>query len=86
MPKLYEYFGISVFFYADEHLPVHVHGRHGGQETKAEIITSAGRVIDSGFKGSPAGARFRAALGRASCSLSGPKPGIYWQNGLRFSF
>jgi hypothetical protein len=36
MPKLYEYFGISVYFYAGEHLPVHVHGRHGSSETVAD--------------------------------------------------
>ncbi len=45
MPKLYEYLGISIFFYAGEHLPVHVHGRHGSEETKAEIITANGRVV-----------------------------------------
>jgi hypothetical protein len=32
MPKLYEYLGISVFFFAGEHLPVHVHGRYGELE------------------------------------------------------
>jgi hypothetical protein len=45
MPKLYEYFGISVFFFASEHLPVHVHGRYGELETKAEIITREGKVV-----------------------------------------
>jgi hypothetical protein len=39
VPKLYEYFGISVYFYAGEHLPVHVHGRHGSSETVAKIIS-----------------------------------------------
>ena len=45
MPKLYEYLGISVFFFAAEHLPVHVHGRYGELETKAEIITRDGKVV-----------------------------------------
>jgi hypothetical protein len=45
MPKLYEYLGISVFFFASEHLPVHVHGRYGELETKAEIITREGKVV-----------------------------------------
>ena len=45
MPKLYEYLGITVFFFAGEHLPVHVHGRHGELETKAEIITRNGKII-----------------------------------------
>lgn len=45
MPKLYEYLGITVFFFAGEHLPVHVHGRYGSEETKAEIITANGRIV-----------------------------------------
>ena len=45
MPKLYEYLGISVFFFAGEHLPVHVHGRYGELEAKAEIITREGKVV-----------------------------------------
>ncbi len=45
MPKLYEYLGISVFFFASEHLPVRVHGRYGDLETKAEIITREGKVV-----------------------------------------
>jgi CMP-N-acetylneuraminic acid synthetase len=27
MPKLYEYFGLIVMFYANEHEPIHVHGK-----------------------------------------------------------
>ena len=26
MPKLYEYLGIVVYFYSNEHEPIHVHG------------------------------------------------------------
>lgn len=50
MPKLYEYFGISVYFYAGEHLPVHVHGRHGSSETVAEIITKNGKIISVQYR------------------------------------
>jgi len=46
MPKLYEYLGITVFFFTGEHLPVHVHGRYGSQETKAEIITANGKIVE----------------------------------------
>jgi hypothetical protein len=45
MPKLYEYFGLRVFFYANEHLPVHAHGFKGGRESKAEIVLVNGRVV-----------------------------------------
>lgn len=39
MPKLYEYFGLIVLFYANEHEPVHVHGKSQGRESRAEIVT-----------------------------------------------
>lgn len=46
MPKLYEYFGITIFFYSNEHGPIHVHGRHQGKESKAEILVEEGEVIE----------------------------------------
>jgi hypothetical protein len=45
MPKLYEYFGIIIYFYSNEHEPIHVHGRHAGRESKAELIIENGRVV-----------------------------------------
>ena len=44
MPKLYEYLGIAIFFYANEHEPIHVHARKGEYESKAEIIVVNGEV------------------------------------------
>lgn len=44
MPKLYEYLGIIVFFYSNEHEPVHVHGRYGEFESKIEIVVKNGVV------------------------------------------
>ena len=41
MPKLYEYFGIVVMFYSNEHEPVHVHSKYQGHEMRAEIIVVA---------------------------------------------
>jgi hypothetical protein len=38
MPKLYEYFGLIVLFYSNEHEPVHVHGKYQGCESRAEFI------------------------------------------------
>ena len=38
MPKIYEYFGLIVMFYSNEHEPVHVHGKFQGRESRAEII------------------------------------------------
>ena len=44
MPKLYEYLGIVIFFYSNEHEPVHVHGRYQGMESKIELIVIEGQV------------------------------------------
>ena len=46
MPKLYEYFGLIVLFYANEHEPVHVHGKHQGKESRAEIIVVNGAITE----------------------------------------
>ena len=45
MPKLYEYFGLRVYFYANEHEPVHVHGFYQGRESKAELVIENGIVV-----------------------------------------
>ena len=42
MPKLYEYFGLMVVFYSNEHEPIHVHGKYQGTESKAELIFENG--------------------------------------------
>lgn len=51
MPKLYEYFGLRVYFYANEHEPVHVHGFHQGRESKAELVIVNGIVVEIRFLG-----------------------------------
>jgi hypothetical protein len=57
MPKLYEYFGLIVMFYANEHEPMHVHGKCQGRESKAEIIVLDGIVAEI---------RYSEVVGRAS--------------------
>jgi hypothetical protein len=51
MPKLYEYFGLIVMFYSNEHEPVHVHGKLQGRESRAEIILVNGVVQDIRYTG-----------------------------------
>lgn len=46
MPKLYEYFGLIVLFYSNEHYPIHVHGKYQGMESKAELIFEDGRFVE----------------------------------------
>lgn len=45
MPKLYEYLGLTVLFYSNEHEPIHVHGEYQGRESKAEVMIEDGNVI-----------------------------------------
>lgn len=61
MPKIYEYFGLIIMFYANEHEPVHVHGKIEGRESRAEIIVINGVVSDI---------RYTAVAGRAPLHLS----------------
>ncbi len=56
MPTLYEYLGILVYFYSNEHAPIHVHGKHAGRESRADIIVRNGRIIRIEF-GKVAGKR-----------------------------
>lgn len=49
MPKLYEYLGISVFIFSDEHEPIHVHGKYQGCESKAEINVADGEIVNIEF-------------------------------------
>lgn len=56
MPKLYEYFGLIIMFYANEHEPVHVHGKFQDRESRAEIIVVNGEVAEI---------RYTSVVGRA---------------------
>lgn len=46
MPKLYEYFGLIVFFYSNEHEPIHVHGKYQNTEGKAGLLIDNGKIVD----------------------------------------
>ncbi len=50
MPKIFEYLGIIVLFYSNEHEPIHVHGKYHNYETKAELVIENGKVVDIKFK------------------------------------
>lgn len=56
MPKIFEYLGILIFFYSNEHEPIHVHARKGNNESKAEFIIQNGEITEVRIKaesGSP---------------------------------
>ncbi len=44
MPKLYESLGLVFFFYANEHIPIHVHISFAEFESKIELIYENGRL------------------------------------------
>lgn len=46
MPKLYEYFGVIILFYSNEHEPIHVHGKYQDKESKAEITIEYGKIVE----------------------------------------
>ncbi|MDO9224900.1 MAG: DUF4160 domain-containing protein [Pseudomonadota bacterium] len=46
MPKLYEYMGLVILFYANEHEPIHVHAKCQGRENRAELLLIDGKVVE----------------------------------------
>lgn len=50
MPKIFEYLGISIMFYSNEHEPIHVHGKYQAFESKANFIIVDGKIIDIKIK------------------------------------
>lgn len=44
MPKIFEYLGIIVFFYSNEHEPIHVHAKKAEYESKAEFYILNGKI------------------------------------------
>lgn len=50
MPRIFEYFGILIFFYSNEHEPIHVHGKYGKNESKAEFYIVDGEIKEIKIK------------------------------------
>jgi len=50
MPKIFEYLGILLFFYSNEHEPIHVHAKYGREESKAEFIIIDGKIVEIKIK------------------------------------
>lgn len=50
MPKIFEYLGIIIFFYSNEHQPIHVHAKHGSFESKAEFCILNGEIVEIKIK------------------------------------
>jgi hypothetical protein len=50
MPKIFEYLGILIFFYSNEHEPIHVHGKYDNTESKAEFYIVDGKIVEIKIK------------------------------------
>ena len=50
MPKLYEYFGLMILFYSNDHEPSHVHCKFQEKESKAEILFENGNFSKINIK------------------------------------
>jgi hypothetical protein len=50
MPKIFEYLGVLIFFYSNEHEPIHVHGNYNGLESKAEFYIIDGEIVEIKIK------------------------------------
>jgi hypothetical protein len=50
MPKIFEYLGVLIFFYSNEHEPIHVHGKYNGLESKAEFYIVEGEIVEIKIK------------------------------------
>jgi hypothetical protein len=50
MPKIFEYLGILIFFYSNEHEPIHVHGKYESFESKAEFYIVDGKIVEIKIK------------------------------------
>lgn len=46
MPKIFEYLGIIIFFYSNEHEPIHVHAKKGEFESKTEFFIIDGVISE----------------------------------------
>ena len=50
MPKIFEYLGILIFFYSNEHEPIHVYGKYESFESKAEFYIVDGKIVEIKIK------------------------------------
>ena len=69
MPKVYEYLGLIFFFYANEHLPIHVHVSFAEFESKIELEYDSGVLK---------GVKVLEIKGRNALPSSELKEAVYW--------
>jgi len=50
MPKLFEYLGLIIRFFSNEHEPIHIHAFYKEYQTKVEFIIENGIIIEINYK------------------------------------
>ena len=50
MPIIYEYLGIVIRFYSNEHEPIHVHAIYDGNIIKVEFLIKDGKIYRTNYK------------------------------------
>ena len=50
MPKIYEYLGIVIMFYSDEHEPTHVHAVYNNNIVKVSFFIKDGKIYRVTYK------------------------------------
>jgi len=50
MPKIYEYLGITIMFYSDEHEPIHIHAIYGEAAIKVAFFLKEGEIYRVTYK------------------------------------
>lgn len=50
MPTIFEIFGLRFFFFAEDHVPIHVHGVKGDDDAKIAIEPNIELVYNHGLK------------------------------------
>jgi len=50
MPKLYEYLGLIIRFFSNEHEPIHIHAFYQDYQTKVEFVIENGIIIEVNYK------------------------------------
>lgn len=46
MPKIFEYLGIVIYFYSNEHEPIHIHAKKDNRESRASILMKDGVITE----------------------------------------
>ncbi len=50
MPTVFELFGLRFYFYADEHLPIHIHIQNSDGKAKVNVEPTIELVYNKGLK------------------------------------